>query len=146
MRLPGILAEVAEIIGVEQALYLAGQTPKNSPPSRRGKQATLCVPTIARLGLDHFLVRVLGFADAERLCRHFGGEILTLPSCASIYRPFRDQAIVRMVKDEGIPCKMVAKWFGVTDRLVRAIVQENVHEEVMQADNDNSPINSALTA
>lgn len=141
MALPRSVQEIADVIGRERALYLIGQLPRCSPPSTRtgkgGEQRVIMyVPTERRLKPDHILVRLLGWNDAVKLCRHFGGEILQPGNCQEIYRRFRDRHIVRMVAD-GIPAKMVAEWMQVTDRHVRGLVRENAQEE-RRAANDNN--------
>ena len=102
----------------------------------------LYVPTASRLKPDHQLVRILGWNDAAKLCRHFGGEILQPGNCRDVYRPFRDASIVRMAAD-GVPVKTIAELMEVTDRHVRGLVAENPHKE-LRAANDNNGTN--LTA
>ncbi|AWM87362.1 hypothetical protein [Microvirga sp. 17 mud 1-3] len=99
----------------------------------------LYVPALRRLTPDHALVDILGWNDAERLCRHFGGEILQPANCAEIYRPFRDKAISKIVAG-GIPPKLVAEWFGVTDRHVRTVRREIPQEESRPANDNNRQI------
>src|SRR5690606_29839093 len=102
--------EVADVIGRDAALYLVGQLPRMTPPSARsagrGEQRVyVYVPYVSWLKPDHPLVSILGINDAEKLCRHFGGEFLHLANCTETYRAFRDDAIVRVVRD-GVPVKM----------------------------------------
>lgn len=57
-------------------------------------------------------------ADAEKLCRHFGGEILYPANCAEIYRRYRTKAAVQLVR-EGRTVADVADVLGVHPRTVR---------------------------
>lgn len=151
MRLPNSVQEIADVIGRERALFLIGQLPTCTTIDPRtgwknGRRPMLYVPSVRRLQPDHMLVRILGWKDAEKLCRHFGGEILQPASCTEIYRAFRDRSIARLVS-EGVPPKMVAEWFGVTDRHVRTARRENPQEERTAANDNNATIrNNPMTA
>lgn len=141
MKLPRSVQEIADVIGRERALYLIGQLPRcrvkdaRSPKWERDRPM-LYVPALRRLTPDHVLVAILGWNDAEKLCRYFGGEILQPANCAEIYRPFRDRGIAQMVAD-GIPPKLVAELFNVTDRHVRTVRRE-IPQEDLRAANDNN--------
>lgn len=136
------------MIGREPALYLVGQLPRYSPPSTTTaaggteRRVYVYVPHASWLKPDHQLVSVLGWVNAEKLCRHFGGEFLHLANCAEIYRTFRDDAIVRVVR-EGVPVKMAAEWFGVSERHVRNKLREKPQVAGKDAANDNTYLQSA---
>jgi hypothetical protein len=144
MKLPNSVQEIAEVIGRERALFLVGQLPRcyaRDPrwPGAKSEHVILYVPTVARLKPDHELVRILGWNDAVKLAQAFGGEILKPGNCSGIYRDFRDQNIIRIVR-EGTPVVMVASWFGVTDRHVRKLMQENPQEERRAANDNNTGV------
>lgn len=147
MRLPRSVQEIADVIGRERALYLVGRLPRCFAGKEGFKswRPVMYVPTLRRLTPDHNLVAILGWNDAEKLCRHFGGEILNPANCQEIYRPFRDRSIARMVAD-GMPPKLVAEWFNVTDRHVRAVRREIPQEELRAANDNNASIETDLTA
>lgn len=150
MRLRGVTQDIADVIGRDAALYLVGQLPRVATIDRRtgyanGSRPFLYVPTVRRLTPDHLLVRILGYPMAERLCRHFGGDILQPPMCDDIYRPFRNAGIRRVVS-EGVPVAMVAEWFGMTDRQVRNIVREIPQMEGKAAANDNAAVKTERAA
>lgn len=150
MRLPKVVQEISDVIGRDRALYLVGQLPRCTPPSarsaNRGEQRVyVYVPYASWLKPDHSLVSILGMADAEKLCRHFGGEILHLGNCTDLYRAFRDAAIVRVVR-EGVPVKMAAEWFNVSERHVRNKLREKPQEARTVAANDNTYLQSAKAA
>lgn len=149
MRLPASVQEIADVIGDERALFLIGRLPRCYTPGKSGsswetgkrvgaERVIMYVPK--RLDLDHQLVTILGWIDAQKLVSVFGGEILCPATCTSIYRPFRDEHIARLVA-EGTPVPMVAEWFDVSERHVRNLTREKPQEE-RRAANDN---NDALT-
>lgn len=140
MRLPESVKELADVIGTERALYLVGQLPRCYVRDKRRPNATathviLYVPK--RLPPDHELVRILGWNDARRLADAFGGEILQPASCAEIYRRFRDDTILRMVR-EGMKPAAVAALLEVSERHVRNLVREKPQQDFAAA-NDNNP-------
>lgn len=114
-RLPASVFEIAEVIGREKALLLVSQASRCYPPSRgasRCESLQVYVPQPQKL-LNHKLVRVLGYNDAMKLARVFGGNIVKLANCQELYRPFRDAAIVRCHK-AGVPLSLIAEWFDVS--------------------------------
>jgi hypothetical protein len=130
-RLPRSVQEIAEVIGREWALLLIGLCPRFARRDQRGgEQVVLYIPRT--LKPDHWLVRVLGWHDAHRLVRAFGGELLKPGNCGHLYRAFRDEGIQRLL-DEGVPIPMVAGWFEVSERHVRS-----VHAGPGHAANDES--------
>lgn len=141
MRLPKTVQEIADVIGRDKALFLIGQLPRCIIPARppRGPESRviLYVPTIGRLKPDHNLVAILGWNDAAKLCRHFGGEILNPGTCREIYQRFREVSIARMLR-EGTPARLVSEWMGVSERHVRNMAREIAHKEVQAAANDNA--------
>lgn len=143
MRLPNSVQEIADVIGRERALYLIGQLPRcvAGAPGKQSSRVILYVPTVQRLPADHELVRILGWNDAVKLCRAFGGEILQPANCAEIYRRYRDEQIARM-SSEGASTAYISATVGVTEQHVRFIVRamKNPQEEIQAAANDNAPI------
>jgi len=151
MRLPRSVQEIADVIGRERALYLVGHLPRCTTRDKRYPGATashvmLYVPTVQRLQLDHDLVRILGYKDAIKLCKAFGGEILQPASCADIYRRYRDSMIARLLFTEGMSVQNVAAIVGVSDRHVRGIRAEIPQEALPTPANDNAPVNKQARA
>lgn len=144
MNLPASVQEIADVIGVERAVYLVGQLPRCyfrdvRYPDAKNAHLIMYVPKVQNLSATHDLVRIVGWIDAVKLCKVFGGEILRPASCAGIYRDFRDQNIVRLV-GEGVPVGMVAAWFEVSDRHVKNLLRENPQEERRAANDHNQAI------
>lgn len=142
MKLPGQAHEISEVIGRERALYLIGQLPRclktdKRYPGAKSYEVILYVPHIKRLNAEHGLVRILGWNDAAKLCRFFGGELLKPPTCAEIYRRFRDDSIRSLVND-GMSAGDVACVMGVTVRHIRSLVREIPPEAIPAAANDNA--------
>jgi hypothetical protein len=86
--LRGVAQEIADVIGRDQALVLIGKLPPSG--SRRWR---VCLYVPKRMPADHALVRILGYHDAERLRRHFGGEILQPSNCQHVVRVDRARSI-----------------------------------------------------
>lgn len=150
MRLPKSVQEIADVIGCESALFLVGQLPRcqvrdKRYPNAKTTHVILYVPTAARLSPDHHLVRLLGWADAYRLCCHFGGEILHPANCADVYRQFRDKSIKRMITTDGMDAAEVAEIMGVSRRHVSNVMRENPQQAPAAAnDNDAESFNRKL--
>lgn len=119
-RLPRTAQDIADVIGRDAALRLIGQLPRCSP-SGHSEIVMLYVPKDLRP--DHRLVRLIGWDAANRLVNAFGGEVLLPANCAGIYRGFRDRSIARL-HGQGLPVKLLAEWFDVSDRHVRNVLRK----------------------
>lgn len=131
------------MIGVEKALFLVGRLPRYYSSGKAGEKVhvSLYVPTIKRLKFTHDLVNWLGWIDAEKLSQAFGGEILQLGTCIGIYRQFRDENIIRLIK-QGTPISIIATWFEMSEKHIKNLAREIGHEENRRAANDNGGSNS----
>lgn len=141
-KLPASVEEIAEVIGRERTLYLIGQLPRcyvkdsrkaDVPKGGLSERVILYVPKT--LKPDHYLVQILGWNDAQRMVRVFGGEMLCPANCRTVYQPHRDDGIRRMQAD-GVPITMIAEWFDMTERRVRQVL-EIPQQDQMQPQNDN---------
>lgn len=122
MRLPASVQEIANVIGVDRALYLVGQLPRCV--SKKSTHVILYVPKSSFLKPDHRLVQILGWQQAYNLCCHFGGEILQPATCADLYRDFRNRSILRLIMTEQMTVKTVAEMFDMSERQVSNIVKK----------------------
>ena len=77
--LPKSVREIAEVIGIEQTIRLISQLPTYQRPDRKSPTLIMYVPK--RLPLDHELIDMIGYRDAQKLVRVFGGEILYPCNC-----------------------------------------------------------------
>lgn len=142
-RLPASTQEIADVIGRERALFLVGRLPRCYMPDGRykGAQATRVILYVQkRMTADHELVRILGWHDAEKLRKHFGGCLLHPAPCADIYRRFRDESL-RDLASQGTPVEMLADWFSLSARHVKNILAGEpveIPQEARKAANDET--------
>jgi hypothetical protein len=121
--LPGVAQEIAGAIGRERTLFLIGQLPRHfgGVPGKKCWRVLLYVPRVDRLRDDHRLVAILGRADAETLCDHFGGEILQVANCNSVAIAFRNRELLKSAA-AGLPRSELAAIFDLTERRVAQLV------------------------
>lgn len=77
----------------------------------------LYVPKLKNFDLNHNLVQVLGYEDAYKLSKHFGGELLILSQCKQIILKSRNIGIKSMLQ-QGFKKEQVAEFFSLTTRTV----------------------------
>lgn len=128
MQLPASAQEIANVIGREATLSLIGQLPRCIAGKVRKKSSHVIMYVPKRIGLDHPLVRMIGWIDASRLVQAFGGEIMFPANCAGIHRAFRDKEILKMLAD-GLKPVVVAAAVGISERHVRNIIREKPPED-----------------
>lgn len=129
--LNGDLRSIAEVIGRQNALYLVSQCPRYKTEKRAGQgQLFLYVPTLKRLEMNHFLVKTLGYLDAEKLSKEFGGELLVLAQCKQIILKARDDGIREMIR-RGFNVTELANIFNVTERIVSKIYESELNSQQM---------------
>jgi len=121
--LPGVAQEIADVIGRDQTLHLIGRLPTSGTRSWR-----VCLYVPKRMNVDHILVRILGYRDAERMRRHFGGEILQPSNCRFLMRAARNIKI-RELSDAGEPVAAIAQAYGLTENHVSHILRGNPPED-----------------
>lgn len=107
--LPGSLAEIAEIIGREGALRLVDTC----------GGTRIFIPR--KLRVQHKLVTLLGFEQAQRLSLHYGGETLTVVRAAELLRRRRNREIVRRY-DAGEGVRQLARENALTERQIYSIL------------------------
>lgn len=119
LDLKGDLRSVAEVIGRQKALYLVSQCPKYKTEKRTGVgQLFLYVPQARRLKMDHNLVTMLGYEDAQKLSLVFGGELLVLSQCKHILIKSRNAGIKSML-EQGFRVDEIAQYFNISTRIVQ---------------------------
>lgn len=131
--LRGVAQEIADVIGRDQALRLIRKLP---PSGSRAWRVCLYVPK--RMPVDHLLVRILGFVDAERMRRHFGGEILQPSNCLYLSRAARN-ASIRLLSGGGMSVPELAELHGLSEYRVLEILRGKPPEDVSR-----SPVNPRL--
>lgn len=125
--LPGTVREIAEVIGRERALYLIGMLPRSYVKDHPSGMPILYIPKSVKL--DHPLVKMIGWADANKLVKAFGGEILQPSACTGIIKAFRHQVIRDMAK-RGIKQKIIAIQNDVSTSMVAKIVRAKPQEDL----------------
>jgi hypothetical protein len=113
MRIPPNVRSVAEVIGMDAAVRLIGQ----SYPNRQ-----IYVP--AREHPGHRLSSVLAPHELTALQRTFGGELLTYPSARGIKRRIKAERKAQAIREDignGLATIEIAAKHGVSDSYVRRI-------------------------
>jgi len=122
-KLPPSVAEIADVIGREQALHLIGALPRSGTRAWR-----VCVYIPKTLpSLDHPLVRILGYRDAKRMIRAFSGMILQPSNCKNIARGARNRRIFEM-STQGMSVREIAEGVDLSPYRVREILAGNPPE------------------
>lgn len=117
--LPSSIAEIAEVIGRESALWLVANSPMRIT-KRGGKNITIYVPK--RVSPSHRLVAILGLEKAKQLVAAFPGETLKTVPLDFLARQRRDAQITRLLA-LGWPVRAVAAAMGVSQQHVRMVRQ-----------------------
>ncbi|MFT6772656.1 MAG: hypothetical protein ACJA1L_000361 [Paracoccaceae bacterium] len=123
--LPPSAQEIADVIGRDRALFLIGQLPVSGARSWR---RVVYIPK--RMPLDHPLVALMGWHDAEKLRRTFGGEILQPSNCNCVARAWRNRVICSMAAD-GDDVVAIADAVSSTVWVVRKVIAGNAPEDRM---------------
>lgn len=125
MNLPKSVQQIADVIGISQTLKLIGMLPVCKVRDKRYSKAisnriVLIVP--ANIKADDKLVKMIGWDDAYKLSRHFGGEFLYPANCTDIYRDFLKDTAVRMYSEGRkpaevaeamqIPYRTISRWLA----------------------------------
>lgn len=135
MKLPASVQEIVDVIGRDRALYLVGRLPAAGGRSWR---RVLYVPKRLDTDTGRKLVEMVGREDAEKLRRHFGGEILQPGNCGNILRAYCQREVRRMA-DQGCAPADIAEVVGLSEYRVREILRstEGKAPEDRTAANDN---------
>ena len=120
-KLPESVAEIAEVLGFDKALlFVASLPPSGSRPHRR------CVYIPTQLPVDHWMVRMLGWHDAMRMQRAFGGMILHPSNARFWHRDIRN-ARIRKMREDGLSLAGIAGELGLSVHRVREILANDNH-------------------
>lgn len=117
-KLPESVEEIAEVIGRGKALDFIGRLPTSGSRAWR-----VCVYIPKRLPVDHKLVRMLGWHDAQKMVQAFTGMILQPSNCRFLHRQHRNREILRM-DYEGMPVTDIADVVELSTYRVREIIAE----------------------
>lgn len=120
--LPEGVRALADVIGRERALFLAGHFLRwdYEPGRRQGISGYVYIPK--RLGVcGRRLVELVGAEDAARLVRELGGAIIYLSACKAVTQRWKAREAARMAR-EGVEQVEIGAVLGVTSRTVRTLL------------------------
>jgi hypothetical protein len=109
--LPASVAQLARVIGRDQALALAGSC----------QNGRIYVPRSP--GPNHRLTQLIGQEAAGKIARQWGGEIIYMAKCHEVKIKFRNSAIRRWAA-EGRTRRELADLAGLTERQIDNILHE----------------------
>lgn len=148
MKLPKSVQQIADVIGVSQTMKLIGLLPVCKVRDKRYSKAisnriVLIVP--ANLKADDKLVKMIGWDDAYKLSRQFGGEFLYPATCAEIYRDFLKDTAARM-HSEGMKPAEVAEAMQIPYRTISRWLSNAIpqHADTCQAGKINPATGSTV--
>ncbi|HWP00037.1 MAG TPA: Mor transcription activator family protein [Methylococcus sp.] len=110
-RLPGILEDIAHLVGLPAALAVA---------DRFGGRR---LPGLVRMSPDHPLARCVGLQKAIRIAEYLGNERPEIPKFDARHRAIRNRRI-REERALGATHAELAERYHLTDRWIRAILAE----------------------
>lgn len=117
--LPENVRLIAEVIGRQRALFLAGRLLNWGATHHYGRAGCLYVPK--RLPPGHNLAKLLTEPEAQLLVQAFGGEILKIQPCATVQRRWRNSEAERMAA-AGVPREEIVDALNISDRHLRNIL------------------------
>ncbi|MEQ8258003.1 MAG: hypothetical protein RH980_18310 [Roseovarius confluentis] len=122
--LEGVAAEIEEVIGRSQTIMLIRWARRSS-----GRSWRACFYVPKRLEVDHALVAVLGWHDARRLVKAFGGEIIQCSNLRYLERAWRQRSIMHLHHVKHMSAREIAQLSGLSPYRVREILLGNPPED-----------------
>ena len=125
VQLPQSVQEIADVIGRQAALELVGQLgtyevrDKRYPNSITNRKV-LFVP--ASLKPDDRIIGMIGYVNAVKLVRAFGGSFLFPAPCAEIYRNFINETVLRLHR-EGMKAAEISESIDISLRRVYRVLE-----------------------
>ncbi|WP_163370949.1 hypothetical protein [Endozoicomonas acroporae] len=110
MRLPQSVQEIADVVGRENALKLAGRA-----------NGCLYVPQPRHMEESHWIAQLIGHEPAVALSEEFSGFILKPATCRFVYTNWRNQSIYEFHR-QGLSNAAIAEKFCITERHIRNII------------------------
>lgn len=109
-QLPESVQEIADVIGRDKALILAGMA-----------NGCMYVPQPRRMTTEHWIAQTIGHEAAVELSTEFPGFILKLATCRFVYTHWRNQRIWELHQN-GVSNGDIAELFSITERHIRNII------------------------
>lgn len=116
--LPSVLREIAEVAGLDAALQLA----------REHGGTDISIPR--KVHADHWLVRCVGSAAAQKICQHFSvRDADGRPIAYQAYIPFAGTGLLartatelaKAIETEDLSLHAAVRRFGVSNRTVKRV-------------------------
>lgn len=109
---PGVLAEIADLIGNEGADAIVNQYGGTS----------LYVPScMSYMTIDHPLAKLLGIEAAQKMVPIFGGDDFDIPKADAVKRARRN-ALIFVDRAAGLSHSALARKYDLTERQIRSIL------------------------
>jgi len=115
-QLPGLLHDIAMVVGVEAALIISDEFGGNTIYLAKWHEGKKEYTTVISQ-----LINGIGADAARLLCQLYGGTHLTIPSCKNLIIKMRNQAICGEVK-RGVKQRDLVRKYGISDRQIRNII------------------------
>ena len=109
--LPVEVALIADIIGRERALYLAGKT----------ESTYLTIPQCP--SSNHKLVQLLSLEEAKKLSREYTGWVFKMPSCRAIEMRWQQKAM-NYLFSQGLTMPDIAEIFLVSRKTASIYIHQ----------------------
>ena len=110
MKLPDSVQEIADVVGHENALKIAGRA-----------NGCLYVPQPRHMKATHWIAQLIGLEAAVALSEEFPGFILKPATCRFVYINYRNQSIYEF-HQQGWSNAAIAELFSITERHIRNII------------------------
>ncbi|GHE88404.1 hypothetical protein GCM10016455_05670 [Aliiroseovarius zhejiangensis] len=111
-----VFDQIADVLGEDRALIFIGTLPAaGNRPWRK------CFHVPKRLSPNHWLVARLGWSDAQRMVRSFGGMILQPSNVRYWGRDMRNKRVVQMFSRGATP-QTIAAELGISEARVRELI------------------------
>jgi len=126
-QLPGILNEIAEVLGSKIALMISDEfggmkiylAKWSGDEGKQGRSIST-------------LIKCIGENATKQLCQLYGGSHITIPSCKSLVKKMRDKAICTEVS-RGVKREDIVRKYGISDRRIRSIVSNTSQQPDMDS-------------
>lgn len=121
-----LLDEISDLVGRQGAIQLV----------RRYGGRTLSVPYPEGITESHPLTFTLGMANAKALAKHYGGNLLNLPSEVNALLDLRNEEIVRRflgpagTGEDGESIRSLSIDFGLDRKYIQKIVDKAGHRDL----------------
>ena len=110
----GLIGEFVEVIGADSTFLLISAMRRST-----GRSWRVCFYIPKRLHVDHPLVRILGWDDAVRLSREFGGEIFQTSNLRNHERAWQSVSIFALHLRSNGSVHRIAQELGIDATTVR---------------------------